>query len=814
MEYLNFDLKISAGSDNTYTVEIIQSPGGEAQGSMEIPPVLQKQLDSVKKSILSSGGSDRAIGSITEATEDNKVVAEFVGQELFKALMVENVRDLYKDSLNRAKEAKKGLRLRLRIAAPELASLPWELLRDPKDDYLSLSSQTPVTRYLAVPTPIESLKIEPPLRVLGMVASPDDLPPLDVENEKKRMDEALADLVADGRIDFIWLEGRTYEDLQRELRREDVHVFHFVGHGDFDEDANQGLLALEKEDKTTFRLKAEDLGRLLKDESGLRLVVLNACSGAEGNVTDLFSSTASEIIRCGIPAVVAMQNKISDEAAIQFARIFYQSIADGSPVDTSMTEARKYMKTNLDTGIEWVTPVLHMRSPDGRLFEVEKEGQKEEAEELAAVVTRAAWKRPQAIIGMAAVLLVAIIAGFYFIPQFLGAAPLEVADTYEIVFDASTAMQDQLEGENISKLAAAQSAMKQEIFGFKVTSADNVALRFFRGDCSGEIAEEDKLDGLKHYFAKQNDDKVKNEITALTTGDLKHEATLTKAIILAIKELSNATIHFGDAKVKREVIVITGGTGSCIEPAEKLQQRIADLEKNVNVVNGEGATLIKNGQATSQNAMEELAVGTIALQVSNNVRDAEAGNAQLEVVKMLDNIAVRPVGIGLNGQQKTFFRALVDTVLGQKPYFADNLDEVNRALGPKAEADKFQQAKEAFLEAERLYFESQKMRVSDKVRADNLITRATGSFAQAASGKIIRSYAFLGRIFQINGDRTSAKTYLTDGATAGDPVAMWLLYDMLKNETPSKADEWLKKANQKGDISQTEAFAKRMLGEI
>ena len=156
----------------------------------------------------------------------------------------------------------------------------------------------------------------------------------------------------------------------------------------------------------------------------------------------------------------------------------------------------------------------------------------------------------------------------------------------------------------------------------------------------------------------------------------------------------------------------------------------------------------------------------------------------------------------------------MDTVLGQKPYFADNLDEVNRALGPKAEADKFQQAKEAFLEAERLYFESQKMRVSDKVRADNLITRATGSFAQAASGKIIRSYAFLGRIFQINGDRTSAKTYLTDGATAGDPVAMWLLYDMLKNETPSKADEWLKKANQKGDISQTEAFAKRMLGEI
>ena len=358
MEYLNFDLKISSGNAQEYSVEVIQSPGGEATGIMQFPPELQKQLKSIKNSILSPGSApDRAIGSVSDSAEGNKVVVEEFGQELFKALMVEDIRDRYNFSLNRAKESKMGLRLRLRIEAPELAALPWEFLKDPKGDYLCLSSQTPVTRYLAVAEPNESLKIEPPLRILGMVASPADLPPLDVENEKERMNQALAELVADGRIDFTWLEGSTYEDLQRELRLKEVHAFHFVGHGDFDEEANQGLIALEKEDKSTFLLAAEDLGRLLKDENGLRLVVLNACSGAEGSSTSIFSSTASEIIRCGIPAVVAMQNKISDEAAIHFARIFYQSIADGSPVDTSMTEARKYMKSNLKSNSEWVTPV-------------------------------------------------------------------------------------------------------------------------------------------------------------------------------------------------------------------------------------------------------------------------------------------------------------------------------------------------------------------------------------------------------------------------------------------------------------------------
>lgn len=77
------------------------------------------------------------------------------------------------------------------------------------------------------------------------------------------------------------------------------------------------------EDGGTHRLGAGDLALLLAEHRSLRLVVLNSCDTARASASDRFSSTASVLLRRGIPAVVAMQYEISDEAAITFARGFY-----------------------------------------------------------------------------------------------------------------------------------------------------------------------------------------------------------------------------------------------------------------------------------------------------------------------------------------------------------------------------------------------------------------------------------------------------------------------------------------------------------
>lgn len=76
-------------------------------------------------------------------------------------------------------------------------------------------------------------------------------------------------------------------------------------------------------------------------------------------------------MRRGLPAVVAMQYTITDRAAIEFAQTFYESLADGLPVDGAVSEARKAISISVNNSLEWGAPVLHLRAPEGQLFEVE-----------------------------------------------------------------------------------------------------------------------------------------------------------------------------------------------------------------------------------------------------------------------------------------------------------------------------------------------------------------------------------------------------------------------------------------------------------
>jgi tetratricopeptide (TPR) repeat protein len=100
----------------------------------------------------------------------------------------------------------------------------------------------------------------------------------------------------------------------------------------------------------------------------LRLVFLNSCEGARGSESDAFSSTAATLVRRGVPAVVAMQYEITDAAAIEFSRDFYEALADSLPVDAAVTEARAAV--SMESMLEWGTPVLYMHSPDGRVFDI------------------------------------------------------------------------------------------------------------------------------------------------------------------------------------------------------------------------------------------------------------------------------------------------------------------------------------------------------------------------------------------------------------------------------------------------------------
>jgi hypothetical protein len=271
-----------------------------------------------------------------------------------------------------ARQQNKGLRLKLHIQPPKLALLPWELLYDPDSgEYLCFSSSTPLVRYVDLSRPIEQLPVTPPLRILGMVASPTDLPRLDVERVKRLVEEAIKVLRERGLVELIWLEEQTWSALQEEMWGGPWHIFHFVGHGDFDRNNGEGRVAFSDEAGHQVILPARNLARLLDDHRDLRLTFLNSCEGARGGEGDPFSGTAATLVRRGVPAVLAMQYQITDKAAIAFSRAFYHAVANNLPVDAAVAAARTAVRM-YDT-LQWGTPVLYMRSPDGRLFDITKQ---------------------------------------------------------------------------------------------------------------------------------------------------------------------------------------------------------------------------------------------------------------------------------------------------------------------------------------------------------------------------------------------------------------------------------------------------------
>ena len=194
---------------------------------------------------------------------------------------------------------------------------------------------------------------------------------IDVDGEQIAMKEALGEL-EDGRVKLSWVPSAKARDLRRMVGRGDDQarwdIVHFIGHGGFDADRVMGYIVVQEAGGSKgARLYADDLKDiLLQPGRKPKLVVLNSCSGAQGQPGELFSSTAAELIQSGIPAVVAMQFEISDNMGVAFSNAFYTYLADGLSIERALANTRADLKA--DNFGEWISPVLYMRTDDGELF--------------------------------------------------------------------------------------------------------------------------------------------------------------------------------------------------------------------------------------------------------------------------------------------------------------------------------------------------------------------------------------------------------------------------------------------------------------
>ena len=365
LAYLNLDLLVE-GPEPGYRVRVVASPAGESRPASFRVPFSDLEVENF---LLKIGRPRRNIRRIN--TPQVTAIKNF-GGSLFDAVFPPELRINLAISQSRADADDAGLRIRLRFSeCPELSELPWEYLYDSEHNrFLCLSDRTPLVRYLEVSDPVRVVPVTPPLRILVVIASPSDLQQLDSDQEWRNVTAALSQLGQRGRVEVVRLPQPTLSALQRQLRRNTYHIFHFIGHGGFDPGTQDGMLAMEDDHGRSRLVGGDDLGTLLHDHRSLRLAVLNSCEGARGDRSDPFSGTAQSLIQQGIPAVVAMQFEITDDAAITFGNVLYEAIADGYPLDAATIEARKaiYADGNLT---EWGTPVLYLRAPDGRIFDIE-----------------------------------------------------------------------------------------------------------------------------------------------------------------------------------------------------------------------------------------------------------------------------------------------------------------------------------------------------------------------------------------------------------------------------------------------------------
>lgn len=289
--------------------------------------------------------------------------------QLFEAVFAERVYGRYTASMQEAVRQGEPLRVVLRLRAPELAALPWEAMFDPEaDEYLC--QREPIIRYVETAQPATPLPVNPPLRILGLISAPSDLPALDVAEERRRLTDAIDDLAKRRQVQLTWASGGTWPTLQEMLLDGHWHVLHFIGHGGIDR--GEGVLALE--DELTGRanlVSSARFARLLHACRPVpRLVVLNSCQSGEAGADDLLSSTAAALVHSGISAAVAMQFVVTDPAALAFSRGFYQSLAHNHPVDEAVRLGRIAIDGTSENTLEWVTPVLFLRTDETRLFTV------------------------------------------------------------------------------------------------------------------------------------------------------------------------------------------------------------------------------------------------------------------------------------------------------------------------------------------------------------------------------------------------------------------------------------------------------------
>ena len=355
MRYEDFTLSIGERQPGGYALTAVAAGIGRISAVLPAPPVAL------------TAALARAIAPAAAPPE----ILTKAGALLFEWVFPASIRTHLRVAWDRAERAAMGLRMRLTIDAPEIASWPWELLHDPERNYtFATSPSTPLVRYFDQADRFGSLAeqgAELPLELLLVLpATPD----LDLAQERRNIEQVAG--ATEGALRVRTLDGAvTRADLADALLMGNTQIVHFGGHGGFID--GRGYLGLNEPDGAHDWIDGDALARLAVNYRSIKLALLNACESGQTDDGRAFTGLAPQLVRYGVPAVVAMQFAITDRAAATFAREFYKRLCVGEgagQVDVAVSYARNMLSVLHPGDRSWAAPVLYTHAADGVIFVV------------------------------------------------------------------------------------------------------------------------------------------------------------------------------------------------------------------------------------------------------------------------------------------------------------------------------------------------------------------------------------------------------------------------------------------------------------
>lgn len=291
-------------------------------------------------------------------------------RELHEALFAGEIRDLFVRLSALASDQKGRLLVRLMIEDPNLQAVPWEAACRPQTShgFLAGAADVVVGRGVNSLDPWQPRELRRALVVLPVLAIPD-------RSVLEGLEAVLKEHVESGAVELLpAIEGDAARNpilFERLRSGPSPHLLHFLGHGGFDNQRNPVIRLADGPDGEKTLLPIEVFAEELRASfDTMRLIYLQACSGARPGV---FASAAELLARSGVDAVVAYLWPVRAEVARAAAQDFYTHLigarAGSGDVGASMQASRRTLVAGSADGF---TPVLYLRGPDTRLFDLDE----------------------------------------------------------------------------------------------------------------------------------------------------------------------------------------------------------------------------------------------------------------------------------------------------------------------------------------------------------------------------------------------------------------------------------------------------------